>query len=519
MKTFHPRRRQAAAIFLLLLTKGLPLIGQLGPTPSSSQGTLATQLPLYGTTGQSGSVEAVQSPVPGATSSVNTLNTSIQTTGPYSGSTTSTVKMLFTGNLGFMEAIQRGLDFNLGASGVAQAMRQSHGQEKVARSALLPNLSATGSETIQQTNLRIAGIQFRTAIPGVSIPSIVGPYNYFDLRAHLTQTIGDMTSWKNYRSSQELARSNEFAMKDARDLVVLAVGGSYLQVVAARARVISEEAQLATATALYQQAAQQRGVGLVAQIDVNRSRVQMLTEQERLESLRNDLAKQKINLARMTGLPVNDNYEIADDVAFSPAPEINIEDALRQAYSRRQDLKAFAAQAHAAELAKSAAHAERLPSLAVNADYGVNGINPNQSHGTFSATATVTVPLWRGGRTEGDIQQAEATYAQRQSELGNMHAKIESDIRNAYLDLQAATNQVTVAEENLKVTKETLELTRQKFQSGVSDNVEVIQAQESVAGAELDYINSVFAHNLAKLSLARAIGGAADQLPQFLKLP
>jgi outer membrane protein TolC len=155
----------------------------------------------------------------------------------------------------------------------------------------------------------------------------------------------------------------------------------------------------------------------------------------------------------------------------------------------------------------------------MNGDYGVNGVNPNQSHGTFSATATLTVPIWRGGRTEGDIQQAEATFTQRRSELNDLHARIESDIRNAYLDLQAATNQVSVANENLKVTQETLDLTQQRFQAGVTDNVEVVQSEESVASAELDYINSVFAHNLAKLSLARAMGNAAGRLPQFLKLP
>jgi outer membrane protein TolC len=238
-----------------------------------------------------------------------------------------------------------------------------------------------------------------------------------------------------------------------------------------------------------------------------------------LDSLQNDLAKQKINLARITGLPTNDQFEVSDDIPYAVAPDIKVEDAVVQAYTGRQDLKASESQFHASELTKSAAHAERLPSLALNGDYGVNGVNPNQSHGTFSATATLTVPIWRGGRTEGDIQQAEATFTQRRSELSDLHAKIESDVRNAYFDLQAATNQVSVASENRNVTQETLSLTRQRLEAGVTDNVEVVQAQESVASAELDYINSVFAHNLAKLSLARAMGNAADRLPQFLKLP
>jgi outer membrane protein TolC len=509
----------SAATVALFLVFRVTVWGQLPSAPSASQGTLANQLSLYGPGSQTGSVAATQSPTPGTDTSVNTINSTVQATGSYAGSVNGIRKTPFSGRLSFPEAIQRGLDYNLGTEGVAQAMRQAQGQAKVARSALLPNLSATVSETVQQTNLRVSGIRLNTSIPGLSIPSIVGPYNYFDLRAHVTQALGDMTAWKNYRSAQEIARSNSYTIKDARDLVVLAVGGSYLQAVAAKARVTSAKAQLETATALYQQAAQQRGVGLLAQTDVNRSRVQMLTDRERLETLLNDLAKQKINLARMTGLPPNDQYEISDDIPYSSAPVIALDDALQQAYANRQDLKASAAQVRASALTRSAARAELLPSLATNGDYGVNGTNPNQSHGSFSATATLTVPIWRGGRAQGDIDQAQAAFSQREAEFDDLHARIESDIRNAFLDLQTATNQLSVTTDNLKVTRETLELTRQKFQAGVSDNVEVVQAQESVAGAELDYINSVFAHNLAKLSLARAMGNAADRLPQFLKLP
>ena len=224
-------------------------------------------------------------------------------------------------------------------------------------------------------------------------------------------------------------------------------------------------------------------------------------------------------MARLTGLPANDQFEISDDIPFSMAPDMKVEDALQQAYAHRQDLKAAEVQIHAAELTKSAARAERLPSIALSADYGANGLNSGQAHGTFSVTGTITVPIWRGGRTEGDIEQADTAVTQRRAELEDLRGKIESDVRNAFLDLAAATNQVNVAEQNLAVTKETLDLTRQKFQAGVSDNVEVVQAQESVASAELDYINSVFAHNVAKLSLARAEGEAAENLSQFLKLP
>ena len=245
----------------------------------------------------------------------------------------------------------------------------------------------------------------------------------------------------------------------------------------------------------------------------------MLTKQQRLISVQNDLAKQKINLARMIGLPPTDQYELAGDVAFAAAPSLGLDEALRQARDQRADRKAAEAQVRAAERALSAARAERLPSVNVSADYGTIGTTLSEARGTFAVVGTVRVPLWQGGRTEGQIQQAEAALAERRAERDDLDGQIEGDIRKAYLDLQAAASQVDVAQQNRQVTRETLDLTRQRFEAGVSDNVEVVQAQESVAAAELDYINGVFAHNLAKLSLARAIGQASERLTDFLKGP
>ena len=171
----------------------------------------------------------------------------------------------------------------------------------------------------------------------------------------------------------------------------------------------------------------------------------------------------------------------------------------------------------AAERTRAAARAERLPSLSVSSDYGAIGTNPSQSHGTFTAAATLRFPIWQGGRTEGDIEEADASLAQRKAELEDAKSQIESDVRNAYLDMQAATSQVELAQRNLEVSRQSLDLTRQRFDAGVTDNVEVVQSEESVANADLDYINAVFAHNLAKLSLARAMGRAEESLPKFMK--
>ncbi len=424
--------------------------------------------------------------------------------------------MPFSGKLSLREAIARGLDYNLGAVGQSNAVRQAQGQSQVARSALLVNVSGYLAETIQQISLGAEGL--RLIIPGFTIPPTIGPFNNIDLRGSLSQSIVDLTAWNNYRSSRELFRASQFAARDARELVVLAVCGAYLQVIATRERVKSAHAQLETATALFQQTQQKRSVGLVPQIDVDRSEVEQLTQQQRVISLENEVAKQKIILARITGLPPGDEYDLTDEVPFSAAPDLSFDDALKQAFEHRADIMAAQAQIRAAEHTLAAARDERLPSLSVSGNYGAIGTNPSQAHTTFLGAATLNVPIWLGGRTEGEITQAKASLAQRRAELEDTRSQVESDVRNAYLDLRAATSQAEVAQRNLQVTRETLDLTRQRFDAGVTDNVEVVQAQESLTSAELDVINSVFAHNVAKLSLARSVASAADSLQQFLSL-
>src|SRR6266436_6023719 len=284
------------AVFLILFHG--PAFGQSG-----------SPLPLSGRPAGNGSVSSTQTAIPGTTTSVNTLNPAIQVQGPYAGSANGADKAPFSGKLSLREAIQCGIGYNLGAIGLSQAVREAHGQSRVARSALLPNLNGGLSEVVEQVNIRALGVRLASPVPGVSIPSVVGPFNYFDLRARLSQTVADLTAWNNYRATLETVHANEFFSKDAHDLVVLAVGGAYVQVIAAQARVTSARAQLDTANALFQQASERRAVGVLAQIDVNRSQVQVLTQQQRLVSLQNDLAKQKINLARLTGLPPSDEFD------------------------------------------------------------------------------------------------------------------------------------------------------------------------------------------------------------------
>jgi outer membrane protein TolC len=509
--------RVMLAVFAMLAL-GICAFAQIGASSAPSQSPRVNQLPLSGREAQNGSVAATETPVPGTTTSVNTLNPTVQVQGPYAGSADSTAKMPFTGKLSLREAVQRGLAYNLSAVGFAQAMRQAHGQASVARSSLLPNITANASETFQTINLQAMGIRLNAPIPGFAFPAVVGPFNYMDLRAKLTQTVANFTVLNNYRAAKESLHAEELSAQDARQLVVLAVGGVYLQVIAAQARVDSAQARVDTAKALLEQTQQQFQSGTVPQIDVTRGQVELLTQQQRLTSLRNDLSKQKLNLARLTGLPVTEQIDLTDTLPYSPAPAFTVEQALKQAVQYRADLKAAETQVRAAQRALAAARDERLPSLTVNADYGTIGANPGQAHGTYTITGNLSVPIWQGGRIRGDIEQAEAALGQRRAELEDTKGQIERQVREAFLDLQAAASQIEVSQKNLELTRQTLEQTRLRLDTGVVNYVDVVQSQESISSAELDYINSVFAHNLAKLSLARAIGQTESSLPQFLNL-
>jgi len=164
----------------------------------------------------------------------------------------------------------------------------------------------------------------------------------------------------------------------------------------------------------------------------------------------------------------------------------------------------------------SAAHAERLPSASLTADYGVLGPSPISNHGVYTVTGAVNVPLYQGGRVKADIEQAEATLHQRQAELADQRGRVEQEVRTALIELETAIGEVRLAESNRGFANETLREARDRFNAGVTTTVEVVQAQEQVAAAESDYFNALFAFDLARISLSRAMGQAETDLPSLL---
>jgi outer membrane protein TolC len=479
---------------------------QLGPPPATGQLPRAQPLPLSGQS-QNGTVVPNETAAPGGgANSVNTINPSIQIQGAFQGGVPTGTVSPQPLSLKLLDAVQRGLMHNLGMVEAGEAARNARAQRLAAVAQLLPDVTGHVSETVQQINLVAEGLRISVPIPGFTFPKIVGPFNNFDARANFTENVS-LTGLRNWRSSQENARSAALSLKDSRELVALAVSGSYLQIIASAARIQTVRAQIETARTVYQQAVDRDKSGLNARIDVTRSLVELQTQQQRLTSLTNDFEKQKIALARLIGLPMAQAVTLADAIPYREAPAPNLDSLILRAFSTRADVQAAGAQVKAAELAKQAASAERYPSLDLAADYGATGITPtNNAHGTFSATAGVQFPIYRSGRIRADLDQAEAALAQHRAEYEDAKANAEQDVRNAVLDSNAASEQVRVAESNRKLAADTLEQARDRFRAGVSDTVELVQAQESVATAEQDYITALFAYNLAQVSLARAVG-------------
>jgi len=271
-----------------------------------------------------------------------------------------------------------------------------------------------------------------------------------------------------------------------------------------------------TAQSLRDKAVDLHKAGLSAGIDELRAKVELQTRQQQLIAAENDLAKHKLNLARAIGLPIGQGFALIEQVAFRPLESVQLGEVLQRAYRSRSDYQSALAQVRAAEFARKAAVAERLPTLAVSADYGDIGPNPANSHGTFTVAGVLRVPIFQGGRVRGDVLQADAALQQRKQELENLRAQIDYSVRTALLDLKTAADQVAVAQSSVELAGQTLTQARDRFGAGVTDNIEVVQAQESVASANDAYIASLYAHNLAKVSLARAMGIAEQGVKEYL---
>src|SRR6185369_12458342 len=408
------------------------------------------------------------------------------------------------------EAIQLGLKNNLSALQADTNNRLARIERIRALAALLPTVNGSVGETVEELNLATFGFHF----PGV--PSIIGPFAYSDVRASAAMNLVDLSARKDLRSVEQRQRATELSGQDARDLVVEAVANSYLSIIASAARVEAARSEVTTAQALYERARDQHAAGVSPAIDELRAQVELKSRQQQLLAAQNLFSKDKLTLARVTGLPPAQDFELSDTAPYAPLEGLTAEQMLDRAHQSRGDYLSLKAQIQAAETTREAALAERYPKLALEGDYGASGVNTAQLHPTFAFVGSVKVNIFDGGRIHADVAQADTEIRQRKDELGSLDQHIDVDIRSALLDLKSAADQVAVARDNLDVANQTLTQARDRFTAGVTDNIEVVQAQDAVANAQEALISSMYAHNLAKVTLARAVGMTDTNLKQFM---
>lgn len=515
VSAFEPRLARTACFAILLPAATSFLFAQLPAAPAGGGAARPIVLPQTGRTSPAGSVSIQQSTSPAG---VDTVNTSLQVGGNLQGSLPGAKPPAGPISLTLGDAIKMGLETNLGAIAAGNASAAASAQRLEAYSALLPYISVGASDTVAQTNLAAFGFVFNVPAGfNFSIPSVVGPYNYSQAQVALSESVYDPVARRNYKAARESERAAKLSVKDARELVVMAVAGAYLQTAATSARIASQQAQVDNAQAVSDQARIRKEAGTNSRIDVMRTLVELQTQKQRLNSLQADFRKQKLALARTIGLPLDRDLTLTEPLSPETIPVPDPANAVAQALKQRSDLAAAKAQVSAAERAVDAARAQRLPSVTFNGDYGVLGKNPVETHGVFTATGSVNIPLWTGNRIKADVEQAQIVLHQRQAELADQQGRVEQEVRSALIELETSSGQLQLAQANRDYAAETLREARDRFNLGVTTTVEVVQAQEQVAGAESDYVSSLFALDLARLNLSRAAGEAETSLPDLLK--
>jgi outer membrane protein TolC len=413
-----------------------------------------------------------------------------------------------------VEAVSRALQYNLGVLLSEQSIGQAQGARGRMLSELLPNVSGRVSETREKINLAAFGFGGSVSLPG--FPTIVGPFNVFDARLFLSQSVLDLEAINDARSAAHGVEAAKLTHKSARDFVIHVAADLYIQALAASARADAARAQLETADALYKQAVDLKQSGIVPGIDVLRAEVELNTQRQRATVGQNEFAKAKLQLARVVGLPLGQRFALDPKVPDLPSPTLTVDQAVEQALKTRADYQAARERVRAAEASRAAVVGSALPSVKLNADVGKIGLSAGDAEGTFTVIGALNVPIFQGGKTHARLVEADADLRARRFEADDLKASIYYEVQAAFLDLQATNEQLQVATKARDLAAQQLTQSRDRFAAGVASNIEVIQAQEAVALANEQFISAQYGYDLAKGAVIRGIGSAEDMLRQIL---
>jgi outer membrane protein TolC len=410
------------------------------------------------------------------------------------------------------EAIQLALRNNLSVRVAGTEISEAEGTRERQLAALLPRATGDSMANLQNRNLAILGI----SVPG--FPTVVGPYAYYDFRAAASQPVIDRQAYHRWRASQDAEKARKLDYQDARDLVIRQTAGFYLDAAADLAEVQAAESRVTTSKALEKLARDQHDQGLATAVDVVRAQVQLARDQQSLLVARDNYQTSLLVLERFLGLKPGLPLELAEQLEFKHIEAPNLDEAVRTALEARPDYRSLVTQRDSLVEQEKASHARYLPTFSLNGDYGALGRNFGSMPGIGELQGTISVTLFDRDRS-GEKKQLEAQLQRLNDQIDDLARGIEQDIRKAALDLESAEQQVTVTQAALELSQQELKLATDRFRNGLTDNIEVITAQDALAAAQDDSITALARHTDARAALARALGATEQNYQKYLGGP
>jgi len=471
--------------------------------------------PAFGQNEPAGYSISTPRPINPAASTTNPSALATQGQNPYLGSTPVGKVTDQEVSLSLQEAVERGLRYNLGLIESSQATAEVRAERLRALSSLLPNVSAKGEQAFEDLSLQEIGLRLPPT-PGVRpLPTTTGAFSYQDARVSLEQSVYSQELHDRFRAQKSAEQASQFTTRDARDVVVYAVGVAYLQVVASAARVETARAELASARELDQQTADQLKNEVSPEIDALRAQVERQSAEQRLINATNAFEKDKLALGRIIGIPIDQKVTLTYTAQYHPLADFTQQAATAEALESRSDLRSAEESVRAAEYAVRGEKAQRLPALSVHASYGGAGTNVGSFNSVYTVAGTISFPLYTGGRIRADVDEARATLARRQAEYADLKGRVAYDVRVAWLDLEASDSGVKVADRNRALADRALTQSRDRYSNGVTNYLEVVEAEEVLTAAEENYIQTLYSFNVSKIALARAMGVAERRFSDF----
>ncbi len=380
---------------------------------------------------------------------------------------------------------------------------QSEQEKNIARADLLPQVNARISDEAQKVNLRA---QFGGQTPFPGFPKSLGPYQIFSAGPSVSAPVFDLTLWQRYQAARNTANASKANSLSTREQVILLTVSQYIGTLRAVANVQASQSRVELAQALYDQAADLQKEGVGTGIDTLRANVELQNEKQRLLEAENERETSLYGLSRLLNLDPRQKIELADSLSFFDTPQPEVDASIDAALAGRQEWKALTSQVKAAENQKRAAQDSRLPSVRFDGDYAYVGSSGNTTLPTYTYQASVNLPLFTGGRIHAQVVSADLEIRKLAEQQADLRNQIALDVKTALLNLESARNEVQVANLGVQLSKEEVDQARDRFKAGVANNIEVIQAQDSLSRANDNQIVALYRFNQARADFARSIG-------------